>query len=172
MKTTKLVFMLLMAVCLQLNVVAQDTWDLATLPKTDEDFKKSEQKFLTLLKWIEDTPMDKETDKRTQVYAYLTAWEINSPTVTISVNSTFIDFHKKNSALLIYFMGGWSRYCLENNYSKDLVKSNLAGLRCALGVYNKGIGFKQDKFMDKIKKMEDAGELEAWVTEEVSKQKK
>ena len=65
-------------------------------------------------------------------------------------------------------MGGWTKYCLENNYSTDKVKSNLAGVKSAIKVYKKGTSMKKDKAMEKIIELDDKGELEKWVTEQLA----
>ena len=66
-------------------------------------------------------------------------------------------------------MGGWTKYCLENNYSKDNLKGNLAGIRSAIKVYKLGVGLKKDKEMQKLIDLEDKGELEKWVNDQLAK---
>ena len=148
---------------------AQTTELLDKLPVTKDEFVASEKKVIATINWLEDTPLDQDEEKRKAQYALLVVWLTNSPTVTIEVNSRILTFTKKNSDLLIIFMGGWTKYCLENNYSSDLTKGNIAGIKSAIKVYKKGISLKKDKAMDKIIELDDKGELEKWVTEELSK---
>ncbi|MBP8115077.1 MAG: hypothetical protein KAY50_06960 [Chitinophagaceae bacterium] len=147
---------------------AQSNDMLDKLPVTKEEFVASEKKVISTIQWLEDTPLDQDTEKRKAQYALFVAWITNSPTVTISVNSRVLTFTKKNSDLLIIFMGGWTKYCLENNYSSDELKGNIAGIKSAIKVYKKGIGLKKDKAMDKIIELDDKGELEKWVTEQLA----
>lgn len=142
---------------------------LSELPETKEEFVASEKKVIATINWLEDTPLDQDAEKRKIQYALLVAWLTNSPTVTIEVNSNILTFVKKNSDLLIIFMGGWAKYCLENNYSIDKVKANIAGIKSAIKVYKKDIGIKKDKAMEKIIELDDKGELETWVTEQLAK---
>ena len=65
-------------------------------------------------------------------------------------------------------MGGWTKYSLENNYSKDDVQCTLAGLKSAIKVYQSN-KLKKDKFMDNLIELNDKGELEAWVKSKVEK---
>jgi hypothetical protein len=118
--------------------------------------------------WLENTPIKEDEAKHKEQYALLTAWIINSPTVNIEVNSKVLPFTKKNSELLIFFMAGWTRYCLQNNYSKDITQGSLAGIKCAIKIYKAG-GLKKDKEMQKLVDLDDKGELEKWVSEQLAK---
>jgi hypothetical protein len=152
------------------NLFAQKAELLESLPgDTKEEFIKSEPRVLATINWLENTPLNQEEGKRKQQYALLTAWIVNSPTVTIEVNSNVLTFTKKNSELLIIFMGGWTKYVLENSYSKDDYQGNLAGVRSAVKVYKMGNGLKKDKAMDKLIAMEENGELEKWIKDQMEK---
>ncbi len=95
-------------------------------------------------------------------YALLLAWLTNSPTVTIELQSYVMDLTKKNSQLLMFFMTGWTKYCLENNYSKDQFQGNLAGVKSIINIYKKG-GLKKDKRVQKLVDLDEKGELEDWL---------
>jgi hypothetical protein len=169
MKTLKHILALLLLISVYSNSFAQDQELLAELPKTKEEFVQSEKKLLASINWLENTPLDQDKEKHQQQYALLTAWLTNSPTVTITVNSNVLTFTKKNSPLIMFFMAGWTKYVLENNYSTDETKGNIAGVRCAMRIYKKGVGLKKDKAMDKLVELEDKGELEKWVTDQLAK---
>ena len=66
-------------------------------------------------------------------------------------------------------MAGWTKYSLENNYSKDNVKGSIAGIRSAIKVYKQGVALKKDKEIQKLIDLEDKGELEKWVLDQLSK---
>ena len=138
------------------------------LPSTKEEFVNSEKKVIATINWLEDTPLDQDTGKRKAQYALFVAWLINSPTVSIEVNPKILSFTKKNSELLVIFMGGWTKYCLENNYSSDKVKCNLSGVKSAIKVYKKDIGIKKDKAMERLIELENKGELEKWITDQLT----
>jgi hypothetical protein len=147
---------------------AQTSDLLDKIPSGKEEFIASEKKVINTINWLENTPLDQEVNKRKIQNAYLVAWLTNSPTVTIEVNSRILTFTKKNSELLVTFMGGWTKYCLENNYSTDLVKCNTAGIQSAIKVYKKGIAIKKDKAMEKLIELDDKGALEKWVAEQLA----
>lgn len=67
-------------------------------------------------------------------------------------------------------MGGWTRYALQNNYSKDSVQGSIAGIKSAIKVYKTGL-LKKDKEMDKLIALDEKGELETWVNNAFAKKK-
>lgn len=169
MKTFKPLLLLAFSI-FSFNLFAQDAELLESLPgDTKEAFIKSEPRVLATINWLENTPLNQQEDKRKMQNALLTAWIINSPTVTIEVNSNILTFTKKNSELLIIFMGGWTKYVLENSYSKDNYAGNLAGVKSAIKVYKMGNGIKKDKAMDKLITLEENGELGQWVKDQMEK---
>ena len=148
------------------NALGQEL--LNDLPANKEEFISSEKKVLATIDWLETTPFDKEEEKRTNQKALFVAWLTNSPTVTLEINADVLTFTKKNPDLLITFMGGWTRYSLQNNYSSDNVQGSLAGIKSAIKVY-KNLSLKKDKEMEKLIELEGKGELEAWVKDKMSK---
>lgn len=145
---------------------------LTSLPTTNEEFVSSEPRVINTINWLEDTPVDQQTDKRKLLNALLIAWITNSPTVTLEINANILTFNKKNPDLLIIFMGGWTKYALANAYSKDNVKGSVAGIKSAIKVYKMKNGLKNDKEMEKLITLDEKGELENWVKEQFSKIKK
>lgn len=157
---------LLVIGCLLCSTLANAQTDSllqAPLPNSKEEFTASEPKVINTVNFLETTPIDKQGDAWRLEAALLTAWLTNSPEVTIEMDSKTITFAKKNPELLLVFMGGWTRYVLQNGYSKDKVQGNLAGIRSAIKVYKAGNGLKKDKELDKLIKLDDGGELEGWV---------
>jgi hypothetical protein len=151
---------------LSLTTVAQEAKPLSELPETKEEFVASEPNVIATVDWLEDTPIDEQEDKHKMQYALLIGWLTNSPTVTITMHEFVMDYTKKNSELLVIFMGGWTKYSLQNEYSADAVQCNLAGLRSMIKVYKTG-KLKKDKKMQELVDLEEAGGLEAWVKKQV-----
>ena len=141
------------------------------LPSTKEEFTASEPRVINTVNFLETTPIDKQGDAWREEAALLMAWLTNSPQVTIEMDSKTVTFAKKNPELLMIFMGGWTRYVLQNGYSKDKVQGNLAGIRSAIKVYKAGNGLKKDKDMDKLVKLEDSNGLEDWVAGQLGQKK-
>ena len=141
---------------------------LTKMPNSPEEFKASEKKVLATIDWLESTPINEQRDKRDFQNAALLTWITNSPTVTVEVNADILTFIKKNPDLLVIFMGGWTRYSLQNNYSKDVVEGTIAGLKSAIKVYKTGL-LKKDKAMQAYVDLDDKGELESYVKSKLKK---
>lgn len=156
------------AICISASLasLAQD-YDIATLPKTKEEFIKSEATFVAAAKWLERTPLGTDTDKRKKTAAWVTAWLINSPTVTVEMPGTLTKLFNKNPDLLIVFMAGYGRYCLETEYSTDKIKGTVAGLKSAINCYNLGGEVKKDKSLKNAIEADKNGTLSDWVKQEV-----
>ena len=137
----------------------------ANVPATKEEFVKSEPDFINAAKWLESTPIGTQMDKRKKMNAWVLQWIIGSPTVSIDVRASIIKPFEKNSELSLLYMAGYARYCLENNYSKDVLKANTAGIKSAINCYNLGGDVKKDKALNKLIDTDKEGKLEDWVRE-------
>ena len=145
--------------------ITQDFDVPAMSPSTKDEFVKSEKDFIDAAKWLEGTSIGKQPDKRKKMNAWVVQWMVNSPTVSIEINASISKLFDKNPDLLIVFMAGYGRYCLENNYSKDVLQGHMAGIRSAINCYNLGGNTKKDKGLSKVIEAEKEGKLEDWVKE-------
>lgn len=161
MKILKLALTVLLFL-LTFQSFAQDTELLSKVPTTKEEFIESESSVIATVNWLEKTPLNEQESFHQNQYALLLMWITNSPTVTIEINANTLTFIKKNADLFLIFMAGWTKYTLQNNYSKDVVLGNLAGIRSAIKVYQLG-GVKKDKNLLKLVELDANGELENWV---------
>jgi hypothetical protein len=168
MRAVKKILLLSALSIFSMHVFAQDL--LESLPETKEDFIKSEPRVLATIAWLENTALDQQEAKRKQQNALLIGWITNSPTVTLEINANILTFTKKNSDLLVTFMGGWTKFALENSYTKDIFLGSLAGVKAAIKVYKMGNGIKKDKAMDKLVTLEENGGLANWVKEQLEKE--
>lgn len=166
MTSLKITILSLFAV-LTFNLSAQDSKLLSKVPETKEEFIASEPQVIASIDWIENTPMDQDEEMRKFQYSMLLQWMTNSPTVTLELSGYLSDYTKKNTDLLFIFMGGWTRYALQNEYTKDEVPCNLAGLQSMIKVYKAG-KLKKDKKMDELVALEASGGLEAWLKEKLA----
>ena len=142
---------------------AQDFEVPATSPSTKDEFVKSEKDFIDAAKWLETTSIGKQPDKRKSMNAWVVQWVVNSPTVSMEINASISKIFDKNPDLLVVFMAGYGRYCLENNYSTDVLKGNMAGIKSAISCYNLGGDTKKDKALSKVIDADKEGKLEDWV---------
>ncbi|UEG51122.1 hypothetical protein LK994_06500 [Ferruginibacter lapsinanis] len=133
--------------------------------KTAADYTKFEKDVIDGAKWLKETPLNEQTDKRKMVAAFLLTWINGSPTVNVEINPTIMDFEKKNEGMLVLYMSASARYVLENNYSKDMRAKHRAALRDMIAVYKTGKGIKRDKKMEKLIKSDEEGKIDEWLAE-------
>ena len=137
------------------------------LPKTKEEWTASEPAVIRTVNFLESTPIDKQSAAwRAQAKIFM-AWLTSSPQVTINVEANTTRIAQRNPEMLIIFMGGWTRYVLQNGYSRDRVQGIVAGLRSAIKAYKMGNGFRKDREMEKLIKLEEGNGLEDWVKEQL-----
>lgn len=148
-----------------LGTRAQDFEVPAELPSTKEDFVKTEKDIINAAKWLETTAIGSQMDKRKKVNAYVIAWIINSPTVTVNLRASIIKLFDKNEQLNAVYLGAYARYVLENNYSKDELKANTAAIKAVINCYNLGGDVKKNKLLTQVIEKDKEGKLEEWVTE-------
>jgi hypothetical protein len=163
MNLKKLCFSFFALLMLSSSGLAQNKKMLDSLPKTKADYVRSEPAVINTIDWLENSPINQQVARRNQLNKKLQLWIANSPTVRIKLNEKITSFSKKNHELLFIFMGGWTKYSLQNAYSNDSVKCNLAGVRSAMKVYLLGNGILKDEEMEKIITINSNNQLEAWV---------
>lgn len=157
--------------CICFVSTAQD-FELPTNIKLDkaEDYAKYNTDIVNAVTWLENTPIEEQTDKRTLVSAFLMQWMSGTPTLTISVHAFQVELTEKNPDLLMTFLGAYSKFVIENPSQKeDTLAANVAGFQSLLKVYknNKGKGIKKDKKVEKLLKLDDV-KLKKWVKKQLS----
>ncbi|MNU87468.1 hypothetical protein D3C71_772510 [compost metagenome] len=145
-----------------ISATAQETKLLSKVPETKEEFVASEPNVIASVEWLENTPINENEEMHKFQYGLLIEWMTNSPTVTLSLQPYVMEYTKKNSELLIIFMSGWTKYSLQNEYTKDALQCNLAGLQSMIKVYKTG-KLKKDKKMDELVDLDEKGKLESWL---------
>jgi hypothetical protein len=165
----KVLSILLLAALFSVQSFSQDISLLNPLPTTKEEFVKSEPSVISLVEWLETTPIGQDTEKRKEMNALFLAWLTNSPTVTVQLDAKITPMSKKNPDLLAVFLGGWTKYSLQNGYSKDLVKCNLAGIKSVISLYKLKGDIKKDKEIEKLVELDAKNELEAWLMAKLGK---
>jgi hypothetical protein len=164
--------LLILSLTSSVFLFAQEDNYLETLPETKEDFIKSEKALLNTIDWLAKNPVGQNEGLRKKFSAILTAWAINSPTVTIEVNANVLTFTDKNPDLLISFMAGYVKYSLEHSYSSDIEQGSLAGIRSAIALYKLGEGIKKDPKVEKLIALDEKQQLETWVKTQILKKPK
>jgi hypothetical protein len=130
--------------------------------KKVEDYAKYEQDVINAAKWLENTDLNKEQEKRKEVFGFVFAWISGSPNVSVEISENLAKIYDKNTDLLAIYLASYTRFSLENksNTSKDDV--SLAGLQAVIKVYQKGINIKKNKELEKLSKYTEA-ELKTYI---------
>jgi hypothetical protein len=132
-----------------------------------DDYSKYEKAVIQAVDWLENTPLNQETDKRKQVNIFILKYIEGSPTVSVALQGYVTELTKKNPELLIAFLGGWAKYQLEHPTVKDQVKLNTEGVKTIMKIYKLG-GAAKDKNVEKLLKLTVDPELENWVKSKLS----
>jgi len=97
---------------------------------------------------------------------------MGSPKVSVELNGFVTDLTDKNSDLLLIYLGGGTRFFLQNPaQSGDKFEIAKAALATVLNVYEKGKGVKKDKDLDHLLDLRKKGELDTWLKEKLVVQK-
>lgn len=127
-----------------------------------EDFKKTEQLVLNSTEWLLKTPISTNPSKRKEINAFLMKWISYSPTVSIEIVSGIVPLDCPDC--LMSFMSGWTKYSLENDYSKNKLECAVVGAENAIEFYRKNeseIGKNSD--MEKLKTQQKKGTLKKYI---------
>lgn len=130
-----------------------------------EDYAKYEADIIAASKWLEETDLDRDEDKRKEVSAFVMKWIIGSPTVTIDLSEKISKIYGKNTSLLINYMAAYSAYCLQNKSSATKPAATKAGLISMMNAYKKDINIKKSKEMEKLIKLTEENKLEEYIAE-------
>lgn len=130
--------------------------------KTEADYARYEADVIKAAKWLEETDLDKEEEKREKVSAFVVTWLTGSPKVAITLNPGLVNHIRGNLGLLSIYMASYARYCLEHTGALEKDAKRFA-LESIAKVYQKKIGIKKDKLMEKLAKAIAEGKLEEYV---------
>lgn len=136
-----------------------------------EDYKPYEDDVVACIEYLESTPFDKNTKTRAEASAFLLKWITGCPYIKINLNSYVMEYTQKNKDFLMTFLGGWTKYAIENPEEVNDFMGNMAGIKSIIKVYKRGKGIKKDKNVEKLVKMENDGELESWLKSKLDESK-
>lgn len=131
--------------------------------ESEADYINQEQQVLSAINWLMSTPVSEQQDKRKAVNAYLMQWMTGTPNVTIEISQAVVPFMECADCLMA-FLSGWTKYSLENEYSKDRVAGALAGVTHTIAFYElnkKALGRNAE--LEKLIKKQKKGELESHI---------
>jgi hypothetical protein len=128
-----------------------------------EDYSPYEKDVIAAAKWLETISFNTESEKVSEVTAFVIKWISGSPTVNVGIYPIVMDLESKNKGMLVLYMAACARYSLENNYSKNMQAQQKAAILSMINAYKTANGIKKDKKMDKLIKANDEGKLDDWL---------
>ncbi|WP_046244972.1 hypothetical protein [Hymenobacter terrenus] len=133
-----------------------------------EDYAQYEPQVISTINWLEETPANQDVTRRQQAQRFLLTWANGSPKVSMGLQPYVGELYDKNTALLMAFMGGWTRFSLQHPNEKDVVRLNAEGVKSMLKVYELG-GSEKNKAMENLRDVINKGELETWLKSKITK---
>lgn len=135
--------------------------------KTPADYSKHEKDVINVIEWLERTSWGSKNTERPYADAFLMAWLSGSPTVDIELgDDILLKIMEKNKDLLVSYMGGYTKYALQNRQADntfDITKAKLAGYKALISKYSIEKSRNKDKNVDMLAQLERDGKLEDWV---------
>lgn len=139
--------------------------------KEKGDYAKYEDDVIKGIDWLQDTPWALEEQKRMETNAFLMKWMEGSPAVSVEINGGAIKITEKNPQLLMTFMGGYTKYTLQNKSAFDKNKANLAALKAVVDKYTLETDHKNNSLLNKLVKIDKEGKLGDWIASDFYKMK-
>lgn len=162
-------FILCLAVIITFNLtsVAQTNFEVPQNVefKTKEDYIKYEPAVVGAAKWLEETDLDKETDKRKHINAFILEWVSGSPIVNLDITESLSKIYGKNNHLIAVYMAGYAGNFIQNNTSATKFSATKAGLIAMMNVYKKGIDISRSREMEKLIKMTNEGKMDGYIND-------
>ncbi|MFC0515060.1 hypothetical protein ACFFGT_12655 [Mucilaginibacter angelicae] len=170
MKKTLTLITIIVAFCFTAKAQTFHVPENYTL-KEKEDYGKYEDDVIKAVDWLQDTPWALEDQKRMETNAFLMKWMQGSPTVSIEINTSVAKMTEKNPQLLMTFMGGYTKYALQNKSAFNKTKANQAGVKAVIDKYVVETDHKNNSLLNKLTKIEKDGKLADWMASDFNKTK-
>jgi hypothetical protein len=123
--------------------------------KSKDDYAKHENTFVGAARWLEETDLNVQEDKRQRLNAFVIQYLTGSPTVHVQISEAVTKLYGKNEQLLAIFLASYGRHVIENKGADNLmiIKGAITSM---MNVYKKGINISKSKEMEKVMKLTDA----------------
>lgn len=150
-----------------LHAVAQTNFELPQNIelKTKDDYVKFEPTVVGAAKWLEETDLDKETDKRKQINSFILQWVTGTPTMNVDITEQLSKIYGKNSELIAVYLASYSSEFILNKSTATKFSGTKAGLISMMTVYKKGINISRSKEMEKLIKQTTENKLDDYIHE-------
>ena len=131
--------------------------------KSKDDYSKYEATMTGAAKWLEETDLDKDADKRKQVNSFVLKWVSGSPTVNVDITEQLAKIYGKNIQLLGVYLASYASNFIQNKTSATKFTATKAGLISMMNVYKKGIDISRSKEMEKMIRLTSDNKLDDYI---------
>ncbi len=157
---------LLCALCLFMTVSHTSFAQSFELPKNidlskPENYNRYEKDVINCVNWLEKNPAS--DGKQKDAVKFLIEWVSGCPYITLNVDQRVLPFAEDHPEMLIYFMGGWTKFALEHKSDTSSIHGTVAGLKSIIKMYKANASAPRDASIDKLVSLNDKGKLEEWV---------
>lgn len=128
--------------------------------KTREDYAKYEGTIIGAQKWMEETDLDQQMEKRRAINQFIVQWVSGSPTVIINLDESLTQLTEKNPDLLALYFASYSKYIIEHKSNPSHFNAARAALTSVSKVYRKGIDVYRSK---KLESLKDSTQIEEYI---------
>lgn len=134
--------------------------------KAAPDFDRYAPQVIATVNWLEASTLPTDNEQRRAANTFLIAWISGSPKVSVAIEEYVTDLYNKDGDLLIAFMGGWTRYAIQNPGTKDKQVLAAEGIKDMIASY-KAKGGTGNKKLEELEKLSAKGQLSDWVKKHV-----
>jgi hypothetical protein len=136
--------------------------------EASRDFAVYEQDVIKCVDWLMNTPLEDQGNKRLDANIFLLEWLKGNSVVKIKPNKDIVTFMNSSPNLVLIFMGGWAKYCLETRDFNNKAAGNLAGIESVIEYYTRNRkSLPKDKKIEKFIKMKENGNLEIFISRQI-----
>ena len=141
----------------------------------DQSTPEERAEVVRFTEYLEQNPFAEEADKLRKL---IFAWLVDVPDIEVSPCQEFLDplmkaKRKYGSELMMQLMFASAVFVIENpDQANDESAQNLAGIQSVLATYTNILAVKPKahiKYLDKLLKLQEAGELSEYVKKETAK---
>ena len=133
--------------------------------KTQDDTAKYETAIIGAAKWLEETDLNKERDKRQQVISFVLRWLEASPSVNLELTDPIAKLYEKNDLLLGVFLASYARNAVENKSTRSKFSPTKAAVTSMISVYKKGVAIAKSRQMENVVKLAGENKLDEFITQ-------
>jgi Flp pilus assembly protein TadD len=134
--------------------------------ETPADYERLEPQVIAAFDWLMTTPVNEKTEDRREISAFLMTWITGSPSVTIEISEGLVPYIGEPECLMI-FMGGYTKYALQNKSNMTKEDAALFGTERVIEFYQantKALG--KNKEIEKLITLQKEGRLKGYIKEQ------